>query len=124
MDRKKNIGWIHLLVVFMVGIALGAGATWAVQRAWSPRFEIIEGYTTAVNEDGKAIGLATKPGGPGTGYQIEGAWWREEEGSWHTHGPTCLEPLTNGQQVRLGVVHLKNSKSPRGNVVVWLVCLD
>lgn len=124
MDEEKNRPWVAFVVIFLAGLVFGAGVTWAVQRAWSPRFEIIEGYTTAVNAEGDAIGFAVEPGGPGTGYQIEGAWWREENGSWHTHGPTCLEPLTSGQPVRLGVVHLKNTQSPRGNAVIWLVCLE
>jgi hypothetical protein len=121
---KTNKQWILLAVAFLVGIALGAGITWAIGVSSRPRFEIVEGYTTAVNADGEAIGLATEPGGPGAGYQIAGAWWREKDGPWHTHGPTCLEPLTSGQKVRLGVVQLAASEGPRANAVVWLVCLE
>jgi hypothetical protein len=123
MTMKTSKQWILLVVVFLVGIAVGAGITWAVGVFSGPQFKIVEGYTTNVDLDGEAIGLAEQPGGPGVGYQIAGAWWREQDGPWHTHGPTCLEPLTSGQKVRLGVVHFKTSEAPRGNAVVWLECV-
>jgi hypothetical protein len=120
---KTNRQWMLLAVVFLVGIALGAGITWTIEIFSGPQFDIVEGYTTNVDLDGEAIGLALEPGGQGVGYQIAGAWWREKDGPWHTHGPTCLEPLTNGQKVRLGVVHLETSEAPRADAVVWLECV-
>lgn len=120
---KTNRQWILLVAVFLVGIAFGAGITWAFGVFSGPQFEIVEGYTTNVDLDGEAIGLAQEIGGQGVGYQVAGAWWREKDGPWHTHGPTCLEPLTSGQKVRLGVVHLRKSAGPRANVVVWLECV-
>lgn len=87
--------------------------------------EIVEGYTTAVNEAGTAIGLAPEPGGTGKGYSIAGAFWREAGGSWHTKGPTCLEPLTSGQHVRMGVIEVEpTEEGPGREIVVWLECLD
>ena len=115
------------LVPFLIGlgaIVVGFGLGWMVQSGLSPKFAIIEGTTTAVNQEGTAIGLEIDPETDGTGYQIEGAWWRKADGSWQTHGPTCLEPLSTGQQVRLGVVELRGTESPRGDVVIWLECLD
>jgi len=121
---KENRQWILLAVAFLVGVALGAGITWAIGVSSRPQFEIVEGYTTNVDADGEAIGLAPEPGDPGAGYQIAGAWWREKDGPWHTHGPTCLEPLISGQKVRLGVVQLAASEGPRANAVVWLECVE
>jgi hypothetical protein len=120
---KTNRQWILLAVVFLVGIALGVGINWIIGLFSGPQFEIVEGYTTNVDLDGEAIGLAPEPVDRGVGYQIAGAWWREKDGPWHTHGPTCLEPLTSGQKVRLGVVHFETSKGPRANAVVWLECV-
>lgn len=121
---KTNKLWMLLMVAFLVGAAIGSGITWALGVSSGPQFEIVEGYTTNVDLDGGAIGLAQEPGGRGVGYQIVGAWWREKDGPWHTHGPTCLEPLTGGQKLRMGVVHLRISEVPRGNAVVWLQCLE
>ena len=121
---KTNKQAILLAVVLLVGIVFGAGTTWAIGVFSGPQFEIVERYTTNVDLDGEAIGLEEQPGGPGVGYQIAGAWWREKDGPWHTHGPTCVESLTSGQKVRLGVVHFKTSEALRGNAVVWLQCLD
>jgi hypothetical protein len=123
MMMNANRNWILPAVALLVGIALGAGITWAIGISGNPQFEIVEGYTTAVNMDGEAIGLLQESGDQGAGYQIAGAWWREKDGPWHTHGPTCLVPLTSGQRVRLGVVHLGKSEGPRANAVVWLECL-
>ena len=120
---KTNRQWILLAAVFLVGIALGTGITTTIGIFSGPQFEIVEGYTTNVDLDGEAIGLAPEISGQGVGYQIAGAWWREKDGPWHTHGPTCLEPLTSGQKVRLGVVHLGTSAAPRANAVVWLECV-
>jgi hypothetical protein len=124
MMVKTSKLWILLMVAFLIGAAIGSGITWAIGVSSGPQFEIVEGYTTNVDQDGEAIGLAQEPGGRGVGYQITGAWWREKDGPWQMHGPTCLEPLTSGQKVRLGVVHLNMSEGPRANAVVWLQCLE
>jgi len=105
--------WIGRVVCLLVGLIVGSDLTWLVRGTHRATFEVIGGSTTAVSQDGRAIGLGSEPGSSGVGYQIEGAWWREEGGSWHTRGPTCLEPLQEGQQVRLGVVHLRRTSSPR-----------
>lgn len=113
-----------IILAFVLGIAVGAGGAWAIGISSDPQVKIVEGYTTAVNQDGEAIGLARDPDGPGKGYQIAGAWWREAGGAWQTHGPTCLEPLISGQKVRLGIIPLESGTSSRGEVVVWLECLE
>ena len=116
---------VKLILALVLGIAIGAGATWALLPASGAQVEIVEGYTTNVNEAGTGIGLATEPDGPGKGYDVTGAFWREEGGAWNTHGPTCLEPLASGQRVRMGVVQVAPADGGIGrDVVVWLECLD
>lgn len=119
-----NWGHAKLLVALVMGIAIGAGATWALVGARGPQVEIIEGHTTNVNEAGTTIGVATEPDGPGKGYGIAGAFWREAGGAWNTSGPTYLEPLTSGQQVRMAVVQVEPEEGPGREIVVWLECLD
>jgi hypothetical protein len=55
---------------------------------------------------------------------VAGALWREQDGSWHDTFPTCLEPLSTGQKVRLGVLDARpQGEAPGRSVVVWLECL-
>lgn len=118
---------VMLIAALALGVVIGAGATWAFMTlvASGTQVEVVEGLVTNVNEAGTAIGLATEPDGPGKGYSIAGAFWRDAGGPWHTSGPTCLEPLTSGQSVRMGVVPVKPvGDAPGREVVVWLECLD
>jgi hypothetical protein len=116
---------IRIIVALVLGIVIGAGSTWGLLTALGTQVEVVEGHTTNVNEVGTGIGLATEPGRPGKGYSIVGAFWREAHGTWHTDAPTCLEPLTSGEQVRMGVVEVKPAmEAPGREIVVWLECLD
>jgi hypothetical protein len=114
-----------LVVAFVLGIVIGVAATWGFHALRGTQAQVVEGYTTNVNEAGMAIGLAADPDGRGKSYSIAGALWREEEGPWQTSSPTCLEPLASGQRVRVGVVEVKpKMEAPGREVVVWLECLD
>jgi len=115
---------VALIAVFLVGVAIGVIATWALRFAGGARVQVLEGYAW-VNQEGTAIGLSPDQDTPGKGYVIAGAMWREQDGSWHDTFPTCLEPLTSDQRVRLGVLHAPPSgEAPGGPVVVWLECLE
>jgi hypothetical protein len=112
---------LEVLVAFVLGIALGAIITWAVVSSSGARVHIVEGHVSSVNVDGTAIGIAEN----NEGYIIAGARWRVGNGPWNETFPTCLEPLTSGQKVRLGVVNATAvDNAPGGTVVVWLECLD
>jgi hypothetical protein len=114
-----------MIVALLLGIAIGAVTTWGFHALRGTQVQIIEGYTTDVNQAGTAIGLASEPDGPGKGYSIAGAFWREAGGPWHTSGPTCLNPGTSGQRVRMGVVEAEpKMEAPGREVIVWLECLD
>jgi len=116
---------VKVILAFVVGILIGVGLAWGALAARGTRVEILEGYTTNVDQAGIGIGVATSPDGPGRGYSVAGAFWREGDGAWHTSGPTCLEPLSSGQRVRLGVVQVKTTgEAPGREIVVWLECLD
>ncbi len=70
-----------LVIALALGIAIGGVAGWAIQAARGCRVEIVEGYTTAVDQDGTAIGLELGPDGPLKSYGLAGAFWREAGGS-------------------------------------------
>jgi hypothetical protein len=116
---------VRLIVALVLGIAIGTAATWGLFALRGTQVQTVEGYATNVDQAGTAIGLASEPDGPGKGYSIAGAFWREAEGPWHTSGPTCLEPLSDGQHIRMGVVQVEpKMEAPGREVVVWLECLD
>jgi hypothetical protein len=114
---------------FLSGLVLGAGTLWLVGFIEGPEtlgyrlVNVVEGTTTAVNADGSAIGL-THDGEAGEGYVVAGATWRGLDGSWSDQFPTCLEPSSSGQRVRLGVFEAPPPGGAPGRpVVVWLECL-
>lgn len=113
------------VALFILGIVCGALVTWLFWPFNTAQPDVVEGYTTAVNQDGTAIGFTEEQGGEGTGYFIAGAAWRRNGLPWSDSLPTCLEPLTSGQQVRLGFVDVQPvDDAPGRTVVVWLECLD
>jgi hypothetical protein len=118
-------------VMLTVGIIVGALIMWGLVSLWSviPHSvtpHIVEGYSNGANSDGTAIGVSKEPGGPGEGYVIAGAMWREFGGSWHQGGtpPSLAQPNT-GQKVRLGVVYVKPTQEAFGGpVVAWIEVLS
>jgi hypothetical protein len=113
-----------VIVALLTGVVIGALLTWSVGLGDGARIQPVEGQAW-VNEEGTAIGLSPDGETPGSGYVIAGAMWREGTGPWHDTFPTCLEPLTSGQEVRLGVLHVRpQGEAPGRPVVVWLECLD
>jgi hypothetical protein len=120
------------LVVLLVGIVIGALATWGFISLWgmiphSVTPYVVEGYSNGANSDGTAIGVSkSKDLGPGEGYVIAGTIWREFGGPWHQGGtpPSLAQPNT-GQKVRLGVVYVKPTQDkPGGPVVAWIEVLS
>ncbi len=84
---------------------------------------VVEGYAFA-NADGTAIGLSAERDGPGEGYIIAGAHWRQQNQPWHDSFPTCVKPLVEDQRLRLGIVRARPmGEAPGRAVVVWLECL-
>ena len=127
MANRFQSKWVMLLV----GIAIGAMAMWGFISLWgmiphSVTPYIVEGYSHGTNYDGTAIGVSKEPGGPGEGYVIAGAIWREFDGPWHQGGtiPSLAQPNT-GQKVRLGIVYVKPTQEALGGpVVAWIEVLE
>jgi hypothetical protein len=127
MANRFQSKWVMLLV----GIVIGALATWGLISLLStiPHSVmpyIVEGYSHGTNYDGTAMGVSKELGGPGEGYVIAGAIWREFGGPWHDGGtpPSLAQPNT-GQKVRLGVVYVKPIQEALGGAVVaWIEVLS
>jgi hypothetical protein len=129
MANRFQSKWVMLLV----GIAIGALAVLALVSLWGvpsilgARPCIVEGYSNGANYDCTAIGVSkSKDLGPGKGYVIAGAIWREFGGPWHQYGtpPSLAQPNT-GQKVRLGIVNVKPTQEGSGGpVVAWIEVLS
>jgi hypothetical protein len=128
MANRFQSKWVMLLF----GIAIGALAVLGFSSLWgaiphSVTPYIVEGYSNGANYDCTAIGVSkSKDLGPGEGYVIAGAKWREFGGPWHLDGtpPSLAQPNT-GQKVRLGVVYVKPMQQALGGpVVAWIEVLS
>jgi hypothetical protein len=127
LANRFQFKWVMLLV----GIAIGALAMLGFISLWGMPFlsvtpYVVEGYSNGANYDGTAIGVSKDLGGPGEGYVIAGARWREFDGPWHDSGtpPSLAQPNT-GQKVRLGIMYVKPTQDkPGGLVVAWIEVLE
>jgi hypothetical protein len=110
--------WRVALAAFLAGALLG----WLVLPVRSGRPvppKVVTGEVTKSDATGLKIGFTGNDGNrAGYGYRLAGAQFLHK-GTWSTQ--TCVEPLTSGQPIRMGVVH--PADSPRPDIVVWLECL-
>lgn len=114
--------------MLVLGLLFGAAAMWTVAHFAGPSFvghdvvEILDGVTTYVNYDSTTIFFVGS--GRREGFRVAGAIWRQDDGPWNDSDvPTCLEPLSSGQRVTLGVVDVRPPSGGFGrHVVVWLEC--
>jgi hypothetical protein len=128
MANRFQSKWVMLLVGIIIGalVVLGFSSLWGVPSLLGVRPCIVEGYAHGTNYDGTAIGVSKELGGPGEGYVIAGAMWREFGGSWHLDGvpPSLAQPNTD-QKVRLGIVYVKPTQEAGGGpVVAWFEVLE
>jgi len=129
MANRFQSKWFMLFVGIAIGAlaVLGFSSLWGVPSLLGVRPCIVEGYSNGANYDCTAIGVSkSKDLGPGEGYVIAGAMWREFDGPWHQGGapPSLAQPNT-GQKVRLGVVYVKpTQEGPGGPVVAWIEVLS
>ena len=112
-----------LIAMLLICIVIGVAGNSLLGVPGAARVRVVEGYAFA-NMDGEAIGLSAEKGGPGEGYIIAGAHWRQQGQPWHDDFPTCVQPLVSDQRVRLGFVRARPlGEAPGRSVVVWLECL-
>ena len=104
-----------LLVSSALGIAIGAGVMWVVKPNSDHAVpKILEGYVSVANWDGTAIGFRDVGSRVTSSYVIAGAMWRNAGQPWHEPFPTCIQPLTSGQKVRLGIIHVEPTENTLG----------
>lgn len=117
-SRVARSRWRLAVLGFLAGALLG----WLVLpvrsgRPVTPR--VVSGEVTKADVTGLKIGFTGNDGNrAGYGYGLAGAHFLHE-GTWSDQ--TCVEPLTNGQQIRMGLVY--PTDDTRTDVVVWVECL-
>jgi hypothetical protein len=96
---------------FLIAVITTLLLVTACERRMQPT--VIEGVTTAVNNDATAIGVEDAEGAFIAGYNVAGS-----------EGASCLVPSSAGQTVRLGIVKVASTADHGGaDVVVWIECL-
>jgi hypothetical protein len=115
--------------MLVLGLLFGAAAMWTVAHFAGPSFvghdlvevEVLDGVANYVNIDSTSIFFVGS--GRREGFSVAGALWRQDDGNWNvSDAPTCLEPLSSGQRVTLGVVDVPRPPGGFREVVVWLEC--
>lgn len=131
---RNPIVW--LLVGLILGSGIGVGTTLAISAATATEeayVTVFEGTITSVNADGTKISFEPA-GNPEDvrAYSLVGAWWRDGDvnnAAWKSDPtpeghPTCVVPLSRGQDARIGLVSaMSDGSAPGIDVVVWVECL-
>jgi hypothetical protein len=84
------------------------------------------GTVTAVNQDSTAIGFTADGGNrTGEGMAITTHFWIDRDGKSYggDTAPACLQPLTHGQRVELGVLDIRGHGPGPAKLIVWVRCL-
>ena len=84
--------------------------------------QVLQGTVSIVGGNGDEFAVALDGSPTGTSYGLGSVPWKDAGNSWHDAGPVgCLKPLSKGQHVRFGVVHVKNPASGT-DLVTWVDC--
>src|SRR5687768_17003883 len=108
MRRFYTFG-VVALVIFVFGLGLGIWGATALGWFNNARVVVVEGEIRAVSNDGTDIVVSPQPNSSGEAYTIRNVYWRERGLPWTNTQPICLEPLTSGQRVRMGVANVPES---------------
>lgn|SRR2546423_10193552 len=86
--------------------------------------QVLQGTVSIVGGDGDefAVALDGSQKGAGPSFGLGSVPWKDSDNAWHFAGPIdCLKPLTQGQHVRFGVVHVKDPAFGT-DPVAWVDC--
>ncbi len=135
-DRRVRIRQWRVIgaAALIVAIAAGVRWWWADRGYHVVRAHVVEGVTTAVNDDRTAIGIRRPGDRDGAGYSLLSlTQWRGVDGAWHSTDPAevgggkpdCLPAERAGARVRAGVVEVPEfGGGPAEDVLVWIECLS
>ncbi|MFD5872142.1 hypothetical protein [Streptomyces sp. NPDC060322] len=111
-----------LLVVaglVVAGVGFGIGHTLQTDTA-TP--QVFQGTVSAVSIKGDKFGVSLDGRQPGKSFGLGAVPWKDIDGTWHDSSPIeCLKPLSQGQDIRFGVVHV-NDPGFSTDLVAWVDC--
>ncbi|MER5893511.1 hypothetical protein [Streptomyces sp. NPDC001876] len=101
------------------GVGFGIGHTLPTDTA-TPR--MFQGTVSAVGGNGDKFGVSLDGRQPGTSFGLGAVPWKDTNGTWHDSSPIdCLKPLSQGQHIAFGVVHV-NDPDFSTDLVAWVDC--
>jgi hypothetical protein len=84
--------------------------------------QVLQGTVTIVGGKGDEFGVDLGGSQTGRSFGLGSVPWKDAADSWHDSGSIdCLKPLSKGQHVRFGVVHVKDP-SFGTDLVAWVDC--
>lgn len=123
MGIRERIGSKQALLIVaglvVAGVGLWIGRALPTDTA-TPR--VLQGTVSIVGANGDEFAVALNGGREGTSFGLGSVPWKDAKNSWHDSGPIdCLKPLSKGQHVRFGVVHVKDPAFGT-DLVAWVDC--
>ncbi|MFE6962155.1 hypothetical protein [Streptomyces sp. NPDC057696] len=122
MEIRKIKSKPALLVVaglVVAGVGFGIGHTLPTDTA-TP--QVFQGTVSAVGVNGDKFGVSLDGRQPGKSFGLDAVPWKDTNGTWHDRSPIdCLKPLSQGQHIRFGVVHV-NDPDFSTDLVAWVDC--
>ncbi|MFI8007882.1 hypothetical protein [Streptomyces sp. NPDC086010] len=84
--------------------------------------QVFQGTVSAVGINGDKFGVAIGGRQPGKSFGLGAVPWKDTSGIWRKRSPIdCLKPLSHGQHIRFGVVHVKYPDFST-YLVAWVDC--
>lgn len=84
--------------------------------------QTLQGTVSMVGGNGDEFAVALDGSHTVRGFVLGSPPWKDVSNSWHERGPIeCLKPLSKGQHVEFGVVHVQNPEFG-ADLVAWVDC--
>lgn len=116
---KQTLAGLAVLAVVIGGIGVWIGRSMPTDTA-TPK--VLHGTVSLVSANGDAFGVDLDGGSRGTSFGLGSVPWLGTGELWHDGGPIdCLKPLSTGQHVRFGVVHVTGTGLGT-DLVAWVDC--
>lgn len=115
-SRQALLAGVGLIVA---GVGLWIGRALPTNTA-TP--QTLQGTVSTVGGNGDEFGVAIDGSHAARSFRLGSVPWKDASNSWHDSGPIdCLKPMSNGQHITFGIVHVKNPTFGT-DLVAWVDC--
>ncbi|QBR04492.1 hypothetical protein D7Y56_00005 (plasmid) [Streptomyces sp. S501] len=116
---KSKPAFLAVVGLVVAGVGVGIGHLLPRDTA-TP--QVFQGTVSAVGINGDEFGVSLDGRQPGKSFGLGAVPWKDTDGTWRDSSPVdCLKPLSQGQQIRFGVVHV-NDPGFSTDLVAWVDC--